>query len=207
MAGRTDKRSAFTLVEAVIVAVVIAVILAVTIPWIREREQARQRAICRSNLNQLGLVIWMYVNENQGGPYPRPDGLKILLEDIYPAHLTDPNYLMCPADFELPVARTPEADIPQWYFDNSSYWYIAHEVTNDEEGQAYIEAYRRVIGEGDGNLDADLVAPGVPEGKIKRTGELTFKTDFNIPPPPASNAAAQSPCAHRVHGQARPRRR
>jgi prepilin-type processing-associated H-X9-DG protein len=167
MARHTNRRG-FTLVEAVMVGVVIALILAVTIPWMREREQARQRVNCIVNLQQLGLTLNMYAHASPHGLLPTPKGLKILRDDIYPKYSNDPALLMCPADFKRPDARTPEADKPQWYLDHSSYWYIAHMATNEEEGQAYLEAYRKVIEDGDGNLDTDLVAPGLPSREIPR---------------------------------------
>ena len=189
MARHTDRRG-FTLVEAVIATVIIAVILAITIPWLRERERVRLQAICTYNLKQLGLTIKMYSNASPGGIIPSPDGLKFLREDIYPQHTNDPALLMCPTDFKTPDAGTPEADKPQWYFDNSSYWYIAHRVRNEEEGQAYIEAYRKIIEDGDGNLDTDFVAPSLPTGKIERMSGDIRRAGFVVISSPAAEAAA-----------------
>ena len=146
---------------------------------------ARLRASCANNLKQLGLVMKMFVNESRGERYPRPDRLKFLSEDIYPEYLSDPNMLMCPADDRAPEEGMPDADKAQWYFDHSRYWYIGHAINDEEQALAYVEAYRKIVQAGDGNLDVDFVdATSRNERKIFRTREgieRFFITDINKP--------------------------
>jgi prepilin-type processing-associated H-X9-DG protein len=169
MARHTDKRRSVHLLNAVIVALVIALILAFTAPWSRERErQPPRRAGCPNYLKQLGLVIHMYENESRGHQFPRSDGLKFLLEDVYPYYWNESAIMICAADEKMSEEARNRSREPQWALDHSPFWYIGHVVTNDDEGRAYIEAYRKVIEEGDGNLNVDLDAPSVQGGIIYR---------------------------------------
>ena len=145
---------------------------------------AALRSSCANNLKQLGIVMKMFANESRGERYPRPDGLKLFREDIYPEYLSDLNVLMCPADDVAPEEGMPEADKTQWYLENSRYWYIGHAVNTEEHGLAYVEAYRKVVQEGDGNLDIDFDAPSLDHGKVFRMREGIDRfiiTDINNP--------------------------
>lgn len=146
--------------------------------------QAALQAKCANNLKQLGLVIRMYANESQGGNFPSPNQLSITKDVIYPEFMADPKILMCPAEVRVPPEGLSDKEKVQWYFDNSDYWYIAHGFTNEIQGQAYLEAYRKIMEEGDGNLDVDFDTPNSSTPKaprIRKNAERYFVTDINDP--------------------------
>src|SRR5438552_2124562 len=63
------ERQAFTLVELLIVIGIIAVLIAVLLPALAKARAAANRAMCLSNIRQLGMAILMYCNNN-GGWFP-----------------------------------------------------------------------------------------------------------------------------------------
>ena len=60
------KRTAFTLVELLVVIAVIAILAALLLPALSRGKDAAQRIKCVSNLHQLGLATQMYWDENRG---------------------------------------------------------------------------------------------------------------------------------------------
>ena len=142
------------------------------------------RKSCQNNLKRLGLVMQMFANEQRGERYPRPNRLRIELSDIYPEYLTDTQVLMCPADDALPANNLPSDHKPSWHLAHSRYWYLGHAVNDEEQALAYIDAYRNVVLEGDGNLDVDFEIETLSQSGIFRTRvgiERFFITDINDP--------------------------
>jgi len=63
------ERSGFTLVELLVVIGIIAVLIGVLLPALNKARAAANRAVCLSNIRQLGMGILMYCNNN-GGWFP-----------------------------------------------------------------------------------------------------------------------------------------
>jgi len=59
-------RRGFTLIELLVVIAIIAILAAILFPvFARAREKARQVA-CMSNIRQIGVAVWMYVEDYKG---------------------------------------------------------------------------------------------------------------------------------------------
>jgi len=99
-------RKGFTLIELLVVIAIIAVLMAILMPALQRVKKQARDILCRSNLNQYGLVARMYLDDNNSvftnpyywlflretGPYESaglPDG------PFWP-YLRDKNIHLCP---------------------------------------------------------------------------------------------------------------
>ena len=117
---RIGKKTAFTLIEILVVIAIIAILAAILFPvFARARENAR-RSSCMSNLKQLGLGIMQYTQDNDEA-YPTPyyyNGARAVLwmEHIFP-YVKSNQVFICPSGpspttFDIPsLTKTYEATL------------------------------------------------------------------------------------------------
>jgi prepilin-type N-terminal cleavage/methylation domain-containing protein len=60
------RRSAFTLVELLVVILIIGVLIALLLPAVQAAREAARRTHCANNLKQLGLAVIQYTDRNRG---------------------------------------------------------------------------------------------------------------------------------------------
>jgi prepilin-type N-terminal cleavage/methylation domain-containing protein len=90
-----QQRPGFTLIELLVVIGIIALLAAMSLPIIAMIRKQAKEALCRNNLQQIGIGItgFQQVNNNYF-----PQSLSQLLADGQPMHGENPKLLLCPFD-------------------------------------------------------------------------------------------------------------
>lgn len=148
---------------------------------------ARDRAQCRNNLKQLGLVAVMYASEHPNNLMPRlsktPGHLMFENDSgealpVYPEYLTDLSILYCPAAKDHRAPKTPTVEVAM---DDQAYYYLGYAIADQAELEAFAEAYRAVIA-ARGDFDGDLAGS---------SGQTLHR--LQLPEEPPAEELAQQP--------------
>ena len=63
---KTVKNRQFTLIELLVVVAIIAILLSLLLPSFRGAREKARRAVCMSNQSQLGMIHFIYANQENG---------------------------------------------------------------------------------------------------------------------------------------------
>jgi len=63
---RRPARSAFTLIEILVVIGIIAILIGILVPVLEKARESAMASKCLANLQQIGQSITIYGNENHG---------------------------------------------------------------------------------------------------------------------------------------------
>ena len=94
---RLKENFAFSLIELLIVVSIIAILAGLILPALNKAREAGRKAVCASNLKQIGLAYGMYIDDHRhflpcvgGGTFPT---WQKTLNDLY---VHDQNLFYCP---------------------------------------------------------------------------------------------------------------
>lgn len=104
-------------------------------------------AMSQNNLKQMGLVCKMFANDSRGMVFPpmsaQPGRLMMEAAVISPEYLADPSILFIPGTAP-DLAGASQVDMLN-AVDDQAYLYISHAISNEEEGLAWIAAYKKAV--------------------------------------------------------------
>jgi len=111
------KIRGFTLVELLVVISIIALLLSILLPSLNKARESASKTVCKSNIKQIGVGIYMYFSEFRAMPDGRPgtatggferhlyrvyaDGTFagfVGIGMLYPKYIQDPILFWCPAN-------------------------------------------------------------------------------------------------------------
>jgi prepilin-type N-terminal cleavage/methylation domain-containing protein/prepilin-type processing-associated H-X9-DG protein len=124
---QSNKRTAFTLIELLIVIAIIAILAALLLPVFQEVRIRAYRAQCLSNLRQIGLGIQLYEQDNQeklmpghllAAPNPVTGNDVAGWAGVSYPYLRSTGIFVCPTDETPKVVIRGETYFPVTYFVN-----------------------------------------------------------------------------------------
>lgn len=129
-------RRAFTLIELLVVMAVIVTLIAILLPALRKSRIQAKRAVCATNLKQIGVAMTAYLGQHNDrmpyasfmpsmGPFPlqaeEPIAIaEVLVEDAG----GDPKVFECPNDLpDATIRPNPNNGLSYYQSEGSSYEY------------------------------------------------------------------------------------
>lgn len=89
---RTNVRSAFSLVEMMVVVLILAILIAIAVPqWYNARGKAHQK-VCMTQLREIDGAKEFYASEHRLAP-----GSAVAVGDLWPEYLKGNAFPACPA--------------------------------------------------------------------------------------------------------------
>ncbi len=127
-------RRAFTLIELLVSIAILALLIAILTPALGSARTQAKRAVCASNLRQIGVALRTYLNDHNDrfphasfmpsmGPFPLGTERPIYIADVFKPDLDDIAVFRCPNDVADDARAAPNAGRSYFDSERSSYQY------------------------------------------------------------------------------------
>jgi len=105
MKMKSRRGNGFSLVELLVVIGIIAVLIGLLLPSLAGARRQAKMVQCQSNLQQIGLYLVTYLNDNNGWLFPPDLGSNRPRDERWPVHvfkpaIWNPPIMKCPEDLE-----------------------------------------------------------------------------------------------------------
>jgi len=118
---------------------------------IQPPDEAQLRALCANNLKEVGLLLKMFRDEHKGlmpGLDSRPGQLMFNAKELFPEYMTNDMVMVCPVvQAQSGITEADALNATPKLINCESYFYLNYVVTNDEDGLAFVKAYRESPGD------------------------------------------------------------
>ena len=102
-----SREAGFTLIELLVVVAIIAVLVAILLPALSRARESAHKAVCASNLRQLGIALKMYMDDNSGKLPPNEAGVywckAEILGQYIKSNVKDEDGTLCYGPFACPA--------------------------------------------------------------------------------------------------------
>jgi prepilin-type processing-associated H-X9-DG protein len=169
------SKGGFTLVELMVVIGIIMVLAGMLLPALQKAKESSRRAVCASNLKQIGLACSLYAEENRGWYPPKDEIMENLIIDgeaVYPEYISDLNVFGCPSSiyFEKDITFTRDGHPDPECLTSISYVYTGFLITNDGEAEAAMLAAQNGFGQQFGAYPTETIDDDIDLSKIGLAG-------------------------------------